>query len=74
MLKTTLKYREQILNLDYLPEVSESLAARHKQLHVFGHWEQVGEFEGSPASTLKAGDQAQCKNTALPQILYGFVE
>ena len=37
-------YREQIRNQDYLPQVSESLAARHKQLRVLAQLEQVGEF------------------------------
>ena len=67
-------YREQIRNQDYLPQVSESLAARHKQLHVLAQLEQVGEFEYSPAVTLKSGDQALCKIKTQPQLLYGFVE
>ena len=43
-------------NQDYLPQVSASLAARHKKLHVLAQSEFGGEHEGIPARTLKSSD------------------
>ena len=43
-------------NQDYLPQVSGSLAARHKQLHVLAQWELGGEHEGIPVRKLKSSD------------------
>ena len=40
-------------NEDHLPKVSSSLVARHKQLHSLAQWEQGGEDEEIPATTVK---------------------